>query len=367
MDIKKSLKRILVFAFSCIVAAFPLVLYLFLLNKSCANSLMYSADKLWTVIIISVLCGGIVWLTLKRPIYRGEVSMLGEEEAEGDIFDEKELEEAPVYDNSAAMEEYPELFMKEKVKADSENGAPSYYEALSEVIASEKREYAPEEKEGGAEILSAREILATEENSENENTESFQRDMSIYENIPMDLPEGYVSAKVYDPKEDELLQDDEDEGEYETKVRRFPGETVLSKVIITVVFTLVAFLSAFLFSTEYTLYEKDSVTVSTFGKEVTYSFEEAVEYIVSPSFFGDRLSVEVVMKDGEKIELLSSGQFVGEKFFREFDSIYEYGAYVCEKMNDNGAKKTVLERKTIEGEFIGTGSETEECIKKIID
>ena len=364
MDIKKFVKRTAVFSLSCIAAVCPPVLYLFLLDKSCSSSLMYSADKLWTVVIVSVLCASVVWLILKRPLYKEESIVVAED---NDGYEQEELSATPVYDNTAAMEEYPELFLNKEFKEDNGEGAPAFYEALSEMMAAEKREYVSEEDGGAAEILSAREILESGEDIEKKNAESLDRDISIYENIPMELPEGYVSAKVYDPKEDEPYEEEGDQEVYEEKRRPSLGETVLSKVVVTAVFTLAAFLSAIAFSTEYTLYEKDSVTVCAFGKESTYSYEDAVEYIVSPSLFGDRLSVEMIIGNGEKIELLASGQFMGEKFFGEFDGIYEYGAYVCEKMNEGGAVKTVRERKTIEGKFFGVGDKTEEYIKRIID
>lgn len=364
MDIKKSVKRIAVFAVACIVASGPLVLYLYLLNKSCESALMYSADKLWTVVIVSVLCASIVWLILKRPLYKEENAAMAED---NDEFEEEELSQAPVYDNSAAMEEYPELFLDKEIQKDKEEGAPAYYEALSEMLAAEKREYVPEKDETGSTIRSAREILESDEICDGEAEDSFGRDMSIYENIPMDLPEGYVSAKVYDPKEDEPYEEEVSKEVFEEKRRPALGETASSKIVITVAFTLAAFLAAILFSTEYTLYERDCVTVSAFGRSTTYSYEDAVEYIVSPSLFGDRLSVEMISENGEKIELLASGQFMGEEFFEEFGSIYRYGAYVCEKMNEGGAEKIVQERKTIEGEFFGSGGETEEYIRKIIE
>ncbi len=367
MDIKETIKRFLIFLFSCSVAAGPLAVYLFLQNKHCGDSLMYSADKLWPVVIISVLSAGIVWLVLKRPLYKEEESQIQQEDDLYVGFEDTEPAEDVDYDNSEAMEEYPELFSVGADSAEAENAAPSYYETLFEVMASEKREYVPEKQEESVNILSAREILAPEESLEGEALLDEGRDMSIYENIPMDLPEGYVGAKVYDPLDDKDEQGDKDEGGYEVRERRYPGETVVSKVIITAVFTLFAFLSAFLFSMGYTLYERDGVTVAALGKEREYPFADAVEYIVSPSVFGDRLSVEMIMGDGKRIELLPSGLFIGERFFEEYDSVYEYAAVVCEKMNDNGAQKTVHERKTIEGEFFGTGEKTEEYIKRIID
>lgn len=366
MDKKNSLKGISAFALSAVVAVCPIVLYLLLLNKAASSSLMYSADKLWTVIIVSVLCAAVVWLILRRPLYKEEENLV-QDECVYDEFEQDEPVQTPSFDNSAAMEEYPELFLEKDVKDDSEFAMPAYYDTLSQMMAAEKREYVPNEDDGAAEILSAREILESGKSFESESADGFGHDMSIYENIPMDLPEGYIGAKVYDPKEDET--DDEEEWDAGVEERRKPhiGETVLSKVVIAVSFTLIAFLTSFFFSEEYTLYEKDYVTVSTLGNEVTYYFCEAAEYIVSPSFFGDRLSVEMITESGAKIELLSSGQFMGEKFFDEFDSIYEYGAYVCEKMNGCGIQKTVLERKTIEGEFLGADDKTEEYIKRIID
>ena len=366
MDIRKSLKGLLAFLVACVVGAVPLLLYLYLLNRSCDGALMYSPDKLWPTIIISVICGSVVWLVLKKPVYREEKVILDDEDYRYDETVEEEIR--PAVDNFAAMEEYPELFSAKECSEKSVPASPSYFDTLAEVMASEKRDYVSEEAEKSSVIMSASDLLRGGETDSDKSDTGFGRDMSIYENIPMDLPEGYVKAKVYDPYEDD--EDEEEELsciEEESKVRLSLGETVVSKVVITLVMAAVAFATAFVFSMDYTLYNSESVTLSSVGKKVTYAFEDAAQYIVSPTFFGDDISIVAVMKDGKEVELLPSGHFASEEFFEEYDSVYEYALYACEKMNDNGIEKTVRERKTIEGEILGVEDERAEYIRKIID
>ncbi len=367
MDNNKMLRNILSFAAAVAVGALPVFLYFFLVEKGVGDALLYSAGSYVFVIGVCILGAIAVWLTLKRPLAATDEAQNTDATVE-DEYEEHEKEGAVFVSEAVpdtALEEYPELFgmkaVEEEVECEEETAPLAYHEALANVLAAQKAEYAPEEEAEKTDEsdLFLEEILKKPEKNEDEIPD-------IYRDIPMELPEGYT---LYEEEsfEDEADEDDETAGSDSlVRPRRGIGETVASKIAVSAAALFTASIYCAVSALGYTVYSESGLTVSNLGKRTTYTWEDCTHYEIAPAFFADRLSVTLFMRDGRSVELLPSDLTVGKQFFEKYGNVYSYALAVEEALEKAGAEKAVRERNTIESEF-ADNEDIGEQIMKLID
>lgn len=358
MEIRRSIGNLPALLLAAVVALGPTLLYVLLVKLRAGDALMYSGGSLLFVALSSVVCACIVWFFLVRPLKKEEMPPSAEiDEAEDEYTDVTIEEEKP--DVSCAMEEYPELF-RERSEGENENGgSPAYFEALTKALNAQRAAGFAEKQESG-EIAGDDRFADLFVRSEPE--ESFRPD--IYENLPETLPEGYELRKEDEDVEEEYDEVAEDEVLIEKKAGF--GETVATKAIAFAAGLLIALVIGFVMSLSLTVYSDSGVSVLSAGKTKNYTWKDCASYEIAPSVLGDRLSVVMYMKDGEKVKLLPSDLSFSEEFLSKYANVYDYAADACESLDSVGAEKTVRERKTIEGEFFENEALCE-YVKKMIN
>ena len=356
MDIKNTVRNFVSFITAACVAVAPTVLYVFLLRRRTAGALMYSGGALLSIAFLSVICAGVLWLILKKPLYEKQTDDCEESQGYEDLSESAEPFESE--EASSAREAYPELFERRENK-DEVQSAPSFYDALTKAIGEQKAEFVPEDEE--------KDEPFDYDDSFFIKTEKEKPIPDIYDSIPDTLPEGYTVSYEEEYDEDEDGEYDEQKSaENETKRRYSFGETIASKALAALASLMILTAASVLLSQSFTVYSADGISVTSFGREKTYGWEDCRMYEISPSVLGDRLSVKLYMSDGAEIQLLPSDLSFSEEFEKSFGTVYSYALHASERMTASGAQKTVKERNTIESEFINREIIGED-IKKLIE
>lgn len=339
---KSRIKNWIFAVLSVLVAVFSVVLYLTLIKQRASGALMYSLDLVWIVVTVSALSSFILFLTLRSFPKGQEESFCDEPDdyrEDTEAYEEFEVQ-------TESIDEYPELFLREG--AEERDWEPhTFRDAVQKAIDSLR--VAEEAAEAEADTVAETDPLA-----ELYGIGSFDgecdsaSDDSIYKDLPDTLPEGYTCFVEEDEEYEEEEAQEEDCDEFES--RSLVGGIVL-RVVFVILLLSVSVLTAYLSSYSYGAYYKDGVERKNVLYTVRYEWRDSIYYEISPSFFGDSLCVSFQTDDGGKIELMPSSLVLGEEFSKEYPSVYSYVVDACEKMDAAGAKKSVKERKTIEGKF----------------
>ncbi len=321
----KNLKRCL----ALLIFLVPVALYLILTRYRAGSAVLYVAPHQVPVVVLSLAAGLFSYLVLRREAADERVE---EEEAPGE---EKVTEHYEVSD--VPLEEYPEFYTE---REQEEEISYDVAESISTAISAQKETLAEE--------TDAPDYSAWDEFVGDRPGDDIPRE--LYDDIPDTLPEGYSA-----PEETEEEEIEFDRG-YTVK-RWHPGETVLSKVICTLVAAALAFGTAFAAS-----FAVMPETEEGFGK---YKWSDAETVTVSQKLLSS-LSVEVRTADGKKTELFPASLFSGESFSQKYDNVYDYMAHAVRMMTSEGAELTVLNGDEIEQSFKDTEDGSWEYVSEMI-
>ncbi len=356
MEKRKKLKRVLKVAFAAAVMLFVHFLYAALSARTTGAPLMYGAiPSHFIVNIASALAVSVVLALFRGDEERAE---LYEESApyDEDDYTSDEYEA----DNTDAREAYPELFSGRVADTEESLSASSYQAALFAAVESQKAVSLPEggEEEGPAEADQWAEELKGYLRSDTDTLQS----ADSFGDIPLELPEGYVPYEETEEGDETEEADEEERGELEEPAKK----RTLLRIFVSAALTALPILLAVLLSGTKTLYFAEGVTVKTAFFEREYSWEDCESYEIAPSFFGDRLSFCLIMKDGEKIQLLPSDLNKNESLFEKYESEYDYALAVSASLDRAGAKKEVKEKNTLKG-GLALREDIGEYVKRLCD
>jgi len=338
MDKKIKAVRVLKVAFFVLFVLGTHILYSVLQARGVRGALMYGGvPSHFIVNMVSAFSAvGILLLFGGRDdpeaLPEDEETWEDEEQATGEVCESDTLD---------AREAYPELFedRQKLAKADEKADKSTYHALLNEVMLSNRAESLPAEsgeedktEDDWSEALS--DYLRRSDDGEGLT--------GAYIDLPDELPEGYVPYV-----EEETGDDEEEDEEYEEQDSSDKGVAV--RILSAVMLFALPIILAIVLSQIKTLYYKDGVATATVFGTCDYAWEDCERFEISPSFFGDRLSVKLFMKDGEEIQLLPSDLFADEAFYDKYESEYDYAAAVGERLEAMGAKKTVREKNTLRG------------------
>ncbi len=349
---KGNIKKILKLALPTVTFAVPVLLYVFLLGKRASGMLAYAGGDLWVVMGIGAACSICTFVLLERVL--SSFSEQIEEDEEWQWEEETFLSER--CEDSLAMEEYPELFLKREAY-EEQSAVPSYRENLKKAFEACREQGTVEEND---EIIGPDEDVQLYLDSFTESEKKEEK--SLYEDVPVELPEGYVpyTQEAEDEDEQEQEQEDGDEELCESHPRAF------SRVMILALCIIISFSSAFVFSFSYTGVSREGIFVSSVFSQREYKWGDAKEYSVDTTFFG-KLRISLTMKDGTEAEIVPHSLSFTDMGEGSFESLYEYAVFADEKLSKAGAQKRISDEDAIIREYENRDDGTFEYVKKIID
>lgn len=346
---KGNIKKIILISLPALTFVVPVLLYVLFLKGRVAEMLAYEGGQLWTVIVIGAVCAAFVYVLSDKLFSSFTVQEDDEEELqwEEDAFEREENE------NSLAMEEYPELFSKREAEDETE-AVPSYRESLKKAFdACREQEITEDTTPDSNEV--------EEDRSYFDSFVCFEKKeeaRGLYDDIPCELPEGYVP--FVEDSEEEEEEEGVDEEAYETPAGALRYGAVLVMCI------LISFVSAFACSFSYTGVSRDGVFLSSMFSQKEYKWSDAKNYSVDTTFFG-KLRITVTMKDGAEAEIVPHSLNITDVEEGGFESLYEYAAFADEKLSGLGAQKSIENEDAIVREYENRDDGAFEYVKKILD
>ncbi len=217
----------------------------------------------------------------------------------------------PELDESA----YPELFKKQTEAEETADAfiRPDIKKLLHEQSGKIQNTPAPEEKE---------DILGDIPQKE-------QKDYSLYEDIPAELPEDYVP---YEYEEEEDSEEEYDEEEYE--LPKIPAIAVKATVML-----VASLLAVILPVNTATVYYRDKVAVRRPFSVKEYYITDAEYYTVGVKLTGD-VSMKLSFSDDSKHEFIVPSSVIKSESFKEsFSSGYGYAAFCSRLLNRSYIEK----------------------------
>lgn len=367
MKKKSKIKTLLCLGAAALAGAMPLTLYFVLISLGAQGAMMYTRNGAFLVCIISLATALAVPVVIKdvllceKNAYEEEPYQDGEEAFEPC----EETSSAQTDDFGKAREEYPELFGRsaevgEVADTEKREASHPYYEALVNAMSAQRitKKEIEEISVAGESVPELCDILGVEKKEEN------KVGHDIFDDLPDTLPEGYRLPDADEDEEDcEYEEWEEELGEYRLKKAKSP---VLLKVCVCVIVVLLSLGVGVLLSFRSTLYGDDGFTVRSLASSTKYKWSDCTEYEIGPTFAGDRIKLTVRTSDNKEVELLPFGAVMTEEFYEKYESVYDYALMAEEKLSEEGAKKTVRERGTLENEFV-SGTDIGEYVKKLID
>ncbi len=247
----------------------------------------------------------------------------GDRYAEGLETEENELNSDEYNANSKETEDcfpqldesaYPELFAKkQQTETDLQFSRPDIRKLIREQSGESEISVDTDENEKKDDDIE--ELLHIEAKKASEIN-------SIYNDIPEELPDGYVPYEY----EDETDEDEEDD-EYEDY-----AEPRISKVILRIIIGIAASALAVILPINCaTVYTADSIKIKRPFSEKEYQLTDADYYTVGVTLTGD-LSLKSHFKNGKEFDLVIPSTVIKSDSFKgNFSSEYGYAAF-CNRL-----------------------------------
>ena len=386
-------------------------LYIVTTAHNAGNALMYTTPHTVTVAAVSTACAILIFAIIRRPLWYSEDtgSANAADEEDETNFDADSSYAAGTVDkaseaesdscDSGYMDEYPELFEKERPEQDMGLAEEKEYRAFdvraamksSLLNTTEKSAVSgiadgdseepvkPTEKADGVpetNIADASEDpqAAWERFISNETDNSDGIPMHLYEDLPDTLPEGFSdphqSSDDSDSYEDspETAGSDEEDFYIPTFGERFMaiGTGIMSKVTVTAAAAFLSISLAVMLSFSYVEYSRDGVVVNSPGKALSYGWDSFENILVYPGFFNGELCEKATAFDGTKVDLAPGSYRVGNDFEKSFDGLYYYTAYADTKIRESGAHREIKNREALVSQYSDSTGNLPTQIEKLL-
>lgn len=334
----------------------PIGLYLLLIKIRAQGAVLYSAPLLWPVAAASLAAALFSYAVLRRKVpceeelpadFRDFAS-----DFDGTVQELSTQSPAPAFSGEA---EYPELFSDDRDKAADETGTQAENDMSAKIAFAI---WAQKERCDSAPVPD--DVTSDEDDMwksylKSGKAEDNKPDMRLYDDLPSELPEGYIQ------KETDAQEDREFSKGYTVK-RITLGETLISKAVCVSAAAVLSLGLAFGASFSLTAHTDSGFTCGT----APYAWADVEKLTVSQRLFGS-LSVSAKTADGRKTELFPSTVFKGEGFYEKYESIYACMANTVHRAQASGAEIIVLDREAIDTYYKDADDATYDYISQIIN
>jgi len=340
-----------------------LLLYILTLRERGGAYLAYEPRSTLMTVAALLFIGLFAFFILRRPLQKDQEPPL-QDASEDELYLQDEGESADTASSVStedALFEYPELFRsEERAESPREEEAPKArrFDGLYRKI----EDNAPLSREGYVMMADAESIVDDLYGIEAREDEG----EDILSDLPDSLPEGY---EVYG---DESFEDEGQEAEeplpdgVAEPWRMSFGMRLAARVFLVCVLFALTFFVSIGGGRSITGYTEEGICKeSLWGKE-SFSYDSAVSFEVSPTFFADDLRVTVYFEGGKSCELIPSGGVMNESFYEKYSSQYSYAAAVVQRLLEGGAERRILERGVLESGLFER-EDIGEYVRKIVE